>query len=397
VGDRRVWIFLCLLILVETRVLAQLPEPRPLPDNPLPEYPAIALADAVIGFAEVEIKVNPDGGSESIRIVNVKPPGFGFEEAAKAAASRWRFEREATAQTGGARTFTARFEFSPTLPVPIAGWQPSKTAKLAFPESGKFLKLEKGWIRTRRWFSDFAMDLEFRLLEPRTFAGLLLYAQPVGRIDDRVAYRVNLTDEGRGRAAVGRIDGRGLKFREASFDQALSAASVTPTGDWLRLRVESVNGTARVFLNGALISISDQFERRAGHIGLEVMRGAIEVRKTSVERLDKFYAASAARPGGAPVRADVKTPGLSTPVLHMEVKPDYPVHAMQQMKEGVVELEAVVLPDGSVGPVHVTRSLDLDLDQAAVAAVRRWKFGPGRLNGRPVAVLVNVELTFRLK
>jgi TonB family protein len=63
----------------------------------------------------------------------------------------------------------------------------------------------------------------------------------------------------------------------------------------------------------------------------------------------------------------------------------------------VVELEAVVLSDGSVGRVRVTRSLDLDLDQAAVAAVRRWKFGAGRLNRQPVAVLVNVELTFKLK
>jgi hypothetical protein len=139
----------------------------------------------------------------------VGPPGFGFEEAAKAAASRWRFEPAPSAQNGGARTFAARFDFSPTLPVPIAAWHPSKTAKLSFPESGKFLRLEKAWISTRRWFSDFAMDLEFRLLEPRTVAGLLLYAQPVGRIDDRVAYRVNLTDEGDGRAAVGRIDGRG--------------------------------------------------------------------------------------------------------------------------------------------------------------------------------------------
>src|SRR4029453_12886451 len=74
----------------------------------------------------------------------------------------------------------------------------------------------------------------------------------------------------------------GLKFREASFAQGLSAASVKGAGDWLRLRVDSVNGTARVFLNDALISVSDQFERRTGHMGLEVMRGAIEVRSPAL-------------------------------------------------------------------------------------------------------------------
>jgi hypothetical protein len=32
-----------------------------------------------------------------------------------------------------------------------------------------------------------------------------------------------------------------------------------------------------------------------------------------------------------------------------------------------------------------------------VAAVRRWKFGPGRLNGQPVAALMKAEPTFTFK
>jgi len=395
----RVWVFLCVVILIGTRALAQTVEPRPLPDNPLPEYPATGIPDAVVGFADVEITVNPDGGSESVRIVHAAPPGFGFDEAAKAAAKRWRFEPATASDATHPRTFSTRFNFGPTLPVPIARWQPSGTAKLSFPESGKFLRLEKGWIRTRRWFSDFALDVEFRL-EPRTTAGLLLYAQPVGQMGGRVAYRVNLSDRGEGREALGRIDGKDLKFHEVSFDQALSAGSVKPAGEWQRLRVESLDGTVRVLVNGALVSVCDEFDRRAGHIGLEVARGAVELRKASVERRDTFYAFSATsekRPDGAPTRADAKPNAVSTPVLRTEVKPEYSVEAMEQKKEGVVELEAVVMPDGSVGRVRVTKSLDLDLDQAAVAAVRRWKFGPGRLHGQPVAVIVNVELTFTLK
>ena len=47
--------------------------------------------------------------------------------------------------------------------------------------------------------------------------------------------------------------------------------------------------------------------------------------------------------------------------------------------------------------VRVTRSPDEELDQEAVKAARQWKFKPGTKDGRPVAVQVNIELTFTLK
>ena len=67
--------------------------------------------------------------------------------------------------------------------------------------------------------------------------------------------------------------------------------------------------------------------------------------------------------------------------------------------EGVVWVDAVVLPDGSVGDVSVTKSLDstFGLDQEAVKAARQWRFRPGTRFGEPVAVLVTIELTFTLR
>ena len=91
--------------------------------------------------------------------------------------------------------------------------------------------------------------------------------------------------------------------------------------------------------------------------------------------------------------------GVSTPVLVHEVKPNYTGDAMRAKLQGIVEMEAVVMPDGSVGRVRITRSLDstFGLDQEAVKAVRQWRFRPGVLRGQPVAVIVNVELTFTLR
>ena len=91
--------------------------------------------------------------------------------------------------------------------------------------------------------------------------------------------------------------------------------------------------------------------------------------------------------------------GVTTPELVREVKPNYTGDAMRAKLQGVVEMEAVVMPDGSVGTVKITRSLDrtFGLDDEAIKAVKQWRFRPGTLRGQPVAVLVNVELTFTLR
>jgi protein TonB len=93
--------------------------------------------------------------------------------------------------------------------------------------------------------------------------------------------------------------------------------------------------------------------------------------------------------------------GVTSPVLIKEVKPNYTGDAMRAKLQGVVEMEAVVLADGSVDPnrIKITRSLDstFGLDQQAIIAVKQWRFRPGTYKGQPVPVLVNVELTFTLR
>jgi TonB family protein len=93
--------------------------------------------------------------------------------------------------------------------------------------------------------------------------------------------------------------------------------------------------------------------------------------------------------------------GIVNPVLVREVKPNYTGEAMRAKLQGIVEMEAIVMPDGSVDPksIRITRSLDanLGLDQQAVIAVKQWRFRPGMRRGEPVAMWVDVELTFTLR
>jgi protein TonB len=89
----------------------------------------------------------------------------------------------------------------------------------------------------------------------------------------------------------------------------------------------------------------------------------------------------------------------SWPRLLREVKPNYTAEAMRARIEGKVDLEIVVLADGSVGRVTLVRSLDsrFGLDEEAINAVRRWRFDPGRRAGKAIAVRVGVELSFTLR
>lgn len=93
--------------------------------------------------------------------------------------------------------------------------------------------------------------------------------------------------------------------------------------------------------------------------------------------------------------------GVSSPVLVREVKPNYTGDAMRAKLQGIVEMEAVVLADGTIDPnqIKITRSLDstFGLDQQAIIAVKQWRFRPGLYKGQPVPVRVNVELTFTLR
>jgi periplasmic protein TonB len=87
------------------------------------------------------------------------------------------------------------------------------------------------------------------------------------------------------------------------------------------------------------------------------------------------------------------------PVLVKDVKPQYTREAREARIQGVVNLDAVVLKDGSVGEVTVTKSLDqkYGLDEQAIKALIQWQFKPGTKDGKPVDVRVSIEMSFTLK
>ena len=95
---------------------------------------------------------------------------------------------------------------------------------------------------------------------------------------------------------------------------------------------------------------------------------------------------------------NISDPGVKAPVVVREVKPQYTDDAKSRKVQGSVELEEVITSDGSVREdVRVVKSLDPDLDAQAVTAAKQWQFKPGTKDGKPVDVLVRIEMTFTLK
>jgi protein TonB len=88
----------------------------------------------------------------------------------------------------------------------------------------------------------------------------------------------------------------------------------------------------------------------------------------------------------------------AVPLPEVNRAPEYPVLARRRGWEGTVTLEVDVTREGRAGSVRVRAgSSHALLDEAALEAVRKWRFRPGTENGeaRPMTVLVPVHFILK--
>ena len=97
--------------------------------------------------------------------------------------------------------------------------------------------------------------------------------------------------------------------------------------------------------------------------------------------------------------ARVGEPGVTPPRFINRPPPTYPSRALQYKVEGYVILEAVLQGNGKVGEIRVLRDLGkgkLGFEEAAMLAVRNWRFQPGKVNGRRDDVRMTIKVDFKL-
>jgi protein TonB len=87
---------------------------------------------------------------------------------------------------------------------------------------------------------------------------------------------------------------------------------------------------------------------------------------------------------------------VSMPVKVYAPEPVYPELARRVRAQGLVILQAVIDQEGRVVSAEIVRAPPMGLGEAALEAVRQWRYEPAMLHGRPVAVTFSLTVRFEL-
>lgn len=164
--------------------------------------------------------------------------------------------------------------------------------------------------------------------------------------------------------------------------------------DWIRSEMEDWDGqTYRAKSAGVNKSESGEtglFGRRIKTVHPDRIQVVFEVPQTStLRRVTVPHPISLFE---APTR--ISEP-QSAPKIVRRVEPHYPEAALRRGIDGLVKLEVLVMPDGTVAGARHIHGPSI-LGEAAAAAVRQWKYEPLVVDGKAVPVLVQVHINFRV-
>jgi len=85
-----------------------------------------------------------------------------------------------------------------------------------------------------------------------------------------------------------------------------------------------------------------------------------------------------------------------SPRVSYQPPPQYPADMKKKKQEGTVHILFIVDTEGRVQNPKVQKSTNPAFDAAAMSAVRKWRFEPGRKGGKPVQFRMRVPITFAL-
>jgi TonB family C-terminal domain len=87
---------------------------------------------------------------------------------------------------------------------------------------------------------------------------------------------------------------------------------------------------------------------------------------------------------------------FTAPKVLYQVDPEFSEEARRARHYGTVLLVVDVDTTGRAVNFRIAKSLGLGLDEKAIEAVSRWKFQPGRRDGKPVTVPATIQVNFHL-
>jgi TonB family protein len=254
------------------------------------------------------------------------------------------------------------------------------------PSDGVEIQAGPGALRTNRFYVDVVMRFQFQFAEPDTDATVSV--RSVFSRQNRppsLGSRIHLSQRTAGDRALGRVSSWGSS---ESVQPLVAAPLRLAAGDWQEAEVRISRATLTARING-VETTRTEITHLVGYLGFHVDAGRLRIRGLQIEQLPL---ASDGFPGAA-VRLGA---GIQDPSVVKAVRPFYSIAAMTERVQGNVAAEAIVREDGTVGDVRITKPLHPDLDASALAAAREWRFRPATRNGQPVAVVVSLDLAFKI-
>jgi len=89
-------------------------------------------------------------------------------------------------------------------------------------------------------------------------------------------------------------------------------------------------------------------------------------------------------------------PGVTPPKVKYRPEPEYSPEALHAGVQGTVVFEVVVNEAGRIVNPSVLSPLGFGLEEKAREAIDKWRFEPGRKDGKPVSILATIEVNFRM-
>jgi len=327
-----------------------------------PAYTAEAARARISGIIIVEATIDETGHVAHVEVL--KPLPFGLDQAAVDAVKQWTF-KPATLNGNPVPVYfnlTVSFRLPESQSITLAAFAPRDLTVIeralaeSVPEATQRLLIVNETIRTH--------------LSTRQEPPLL-----ARELDER-------------NTNVQRIESLDLHrpFELIPAGDPISSAAHDTT--WVMLALPAFSADGELALVEMVVTSSLGGELRA-------RTEAILLRK----RDDKWILAQ--RSSLAPQERALSTNGpfrvggdVKAPVVLNRVDPAYTPEAERAGVSGVVIVEAIIDAEGHVQDVRVLKPLPFGLSDSAAAAVKRWEFRPGTLNGQPVPVIFIVTISF---
>jgi TonB family protein len=251
-----------------------------------------------------------------------------------------------------------------------------------------------GWVKSKRnQLQDFVFEFDWRAVAPNTNVVLALFGvDGRGRNRWTSAYGLSLFGQSLESAIAGPVHMMPIAIDPAKVSESLKNGAES----WQWYSVSRTDDRLRVALNGTPIMTASTAAALDGWIAFRVAAGVIEIRGMRLASRPPSSQPRLLSRGGFIARSGN---GVVAPKVRYEERPEYTGAALSAKIEGVVMVEVVVDEKGQVTDPVVVRSVDdqFGLDAAAIEAAKKWRFQPGMYQGKPVPVIVTLEMAFTMR